>query len=94
MAKVSTKTETLVIDELLEQVVETSVLVVHNDDVNTIDYVINALMEICGMPSEQAEQCTLIIHYKGRYGVKDGSLNDLRPLKDAFIDRGINATIE
>lgn len=94
MSKVSTQTETLVIDELLEQVVETSILVVYNDDVNTIDYVVNALMEICGMPSEQAEQCTLIIHYKGKYGVKDGSLNDLRPLKDAFIDRGINATIE
>jgi len=94
MSKVLTDTETLVIDELLEEVVETSLLVVHNDDVNTMDFVVNALMEICGMPSEQAEQCTLIIHYKGKYGVKDGSLNDLRPLKDAFIDRGINATIE
>lgn len=94
MSKVSTQIETLVVDELLEQVVETSILVIHNDDVNTMDFVVNALMEICGMPSEQAEQCTLIIHYKGKYGVKDGSLNDLRPLKDAFIDRGINATIE
>lgn len=96
MSEFSTKpsTEVLVANEVLEQIVETSNLVVHNDEINTFDYVIASLMDICDMDIEQAEQCTLIIHYRGKYGVKSGSLNDLRPLKDAFIDRGIGATIE
>lgn len=96
MSEFSTKpsTEVLIANEVLEQVVETSSLVVHNDEINTFDYIIASLMDICDMDIEQAEQCTLIIHYKGKYSVKAGSLNDLRPLKDAFIDRGIGATIE
>jgi len=96
MSEFSTKpsTEVLIANEVLEQVVETSSLVVHNDEINTFDYIIASLMDICDMDIEQAEQCTLIIHYKGKYGVKAGSLNDLKPLKDAFVDRGIGATIE
>lgn len=96
MSEFSTKpsTEVLIANDVLEQIVETSNLLVHNDEVNTFDYVIASLMDICDMDIEQAEQCTLIIHYRGKYGVKSGSLDTLRPLKDAFIDRGIGATIE
>jgi len=96
MSELSTKpsTEILIANKVLEQVVETSNLLVHNDEINTFDYVIASLMDICDMDIEQAEQCTLIIHYRGKYGVKSGSLDILRPLKDAFIDRGISATIE
>lgn len=78
----------------LEQIVEISNLVVHNDEVNTFDYVIASLMDICDMAINQAEQCTIIIHHKGKYGVKSGDHENLRPMKDAFIDRGIGATIE
>ena len=77
-----------------EKDVMTRKLVLHNDDVNTFDWVIDALVEICRHSVEQAEQCSYIIHHKGKYAVKHGSLESLKPMKDAIIDRGINATIE
>lgn len=69
-------------------------LVVWNDEVNTFDWVIEALVEICGHSPEQAEQCALFIHHKGKYGVKKGSFEVLRPKAEALIDRGIQATID
>lgn len=69
-------------------------LIVWNDDVNTFDWVIETLMEVCGHTEVQAEQCALFIHYKGKYGVKHGSYEELEPMCTAIIDRGINATVE
>ncbi len=71
-----------------------SKLVIHNDEQNTFEWVIKALMEICEHTEEQAEQSSYIIHHKGKYAVKWGILNDLKPMKDAIVDRGINVTIE
>jgi ATP-dependent Clp protease adaptor protein ClpS len=69
-------------------------LVVWNDDVNTFAWVIETLMEVCNHSYEQAEQCAYFIHYKGKYAVKKGSYDDLKPACDAITERGINATIE
>lgn len=69
-------------------------LVVWNDDVNTFEWVIETLMEVCGHTHEQAEQCAYIIHFSGKYAVKNGDYDDLRPMCDAILDRGINATLE
>ncbi|MEQ1553026.1 MAG: ATP-dependent Clp protease adaptor ClpS [Ferruginibacter sp.] len=69
-------------------------LIVWNDEVNTFDWVIETLMDICGHHKEQAEQCAMLIHSKGKYAVKNGSLEMLKPQKDAIIERQINATIE
>lgn len=69
-------------------------LIVWNDDVNTFDWVIDSLIEICDHSPEQAEQCALFIHFKGKYSVKKGSFEDLRPKAEALIDRGISATID
>jgi ATP-dependent Clp protease adaptor protein ClpS len=69
-------------------------LVVWNDEVNTFEWVIEALMEVCGQSREQAEQCAMIIHTKGKYAVKRGSYEELKPQCDAITDRGIGATIE
>jgi ATP-dependent Clp protease adaptor protein ClpS len=69
-------------------------LVLYNDDVNTFDHVIQSLIEICKHDVIQAEQCTLLVHYKGKCGVKVGSYKELRPMCEAFLDRGISATIE
>jgi ATP-dependent Clp protease adaptor protein ClpS len=69
-------------------------LVVWNDEVNTFDWVIETLMEVCGHTAEQAEQCAYIIHHQGKYAVKNGSYEDLKPKCDAITDRGIGATIE
>ncbi|MCU0451494.1 MAG: ATP-dependent Clp protease adaptor ClpS [Bernardetiaceae bacterium] len=80
--------EELDIDQLLEKQ-----LVVLNDDHNTFEHVIEALVQVCGLSAEQAEQCTLIIHYKGKYAVKHGSQEELKPMRDAITERGIGAVI-
>lgn len=69
-------------------------LIVWNDHVNTFDWVIESLVDICGHQTIQAEQCALIIHYKGKCGVKKGSFEDLRPQAEGLIERGIQATID
>ena len=69
-------------------------IIVWNDDVNTFDWVIASLMEICSHTAEQAEQCAMFIHFKGKYAVKKGDFNTLRPQCEALIDRGLNATID
>ena len=69
-------------------------LVVWNDEVNTFDWVIETLMEVCQHSEEQAEQCAWIIHHKGKYAVKQGNFETLIPKRDAIVDRQINATIE
>ena len=69
-------------------------IIVWNEDVNTFEWVIDTLMEICGHSFEQAEQCAYIIHFSGKYAVKNGAYEDLRPMVDAILDRGISATLE
>lgn len=69
-------------------------LIVWNDEVNTFEWVIETLMEVCGHTHDQAEQSALIIHFKGKYAVKTGDYNTLKPMCDAITDRGIGATIE
>lgn len=69
-------------------------LIVWNDEVNTFEWVIETLVEVCGHTHEQAEQCAYIIHFKGKYAVKQGEYEDLKPQCDAITERGIGATIE
>ncbi len=69
-------------------------LIVWNDEVNTFEWVIETLIEVCGHSQEQAEQCSYLIHFRGKYAVKQGSYDDLKPQCDAITGRGINATIE
>lgn len=69
-------------------------LIVWNDEVNTFEWVIKTLMEICHHAPEQAEQCAMLIHTKGKYAVKQGDYDTLKPMRDAITDRGIGATIE
>jgi ATP-dependent Clp protease adaptor protein ClpS len=69
-------------------------LIVWNDDVNTFEWVIETLVQVCGHTYEQAEQCSYFIHYQGKYAVKQGNYDELKPQCDAITERGINATIE
>ena len=69
-------------------------LIVWNDEVNTFEWVIQTLIEVCDHSQEQAEQSAMIIHTKGKYAVKRGAYEELKPLCDAITDRGIGATIE
>ncbi len=69
-------------------------LVVWNDEVNTFNWVIETLVDICKHSPEQAEQCALFIHFKGKYAVKNGGYDELKPMCDAITERKIGATIE
>ncbi len=69
-------------------------IVVYNDDHNTFDWVIECFMEILKHTAEQAEQLSLIIHFKGKAIVKTAAVNILKPLKDGLIDKGLSAIIE
>ncbi len=69
-------------------------LIVWNDEINTFEWVIETLVEVCGHSYEQAEQCSYIIHHQGKYAVKKDSYDQLKPLCDAITERGIGATIE
>lgn len=81
--------------DVLDEVVETDVhnLVVFNDDVNSFDHVISTLIDVCAHTPEQAEQCTLLIHYKGKCAVKNGSWDELVPMRNEICRRGINAEV-
>jgi ATP-dependent Clp protease adaptor protein ClpS len=80
--------------EVLDEVGQTCSLIVWNDNVNTFEWVIETLVEICNHSYEQAEQCAMIIHHQGKYAVKNGTYDFLKPMCDAITDRGIGATIE
>ncbi len=80
--------------DLLEEENYTNKLIVLNDDVNTFEHVIITLMKICQHSAEQAEQCAVIIHTKGKCSVKEGSFEELVPLKTAITDAGLWAKID
>jgi len=69
-------------------------IILWNDDVNTFDFVIESLMKICEHDIVQAEQCAFIVHYKGKCGVKTGSLSDLKPRCEKLLSLGLTANIK
>ncbi|OFX27601.1 MAG: hypothetical protein A2033_04985 [Bacteroidetes bacterium GWA2_31_9] len=71
-----------------------NMLVLHNDEVNTFEYVIDILIKVCEHNNEQAEQCAYITHYKGKCDIKKGSFDYLKAYKDDLINKGLNVTIE
>lgn len=81
-------------EDFAEDISGNNFLVLHNDDIHSFEYVINALIDICEHEYEQATQCTIITHYKGKCDVKKGGFNQLKPLKDALLERQLNATID
>lgn len=88
------ETETDVLVEVEEAVDLEKSIILYNDEVNTLDFVIEALIKICDHDPIQAEQCTFIVHYNGKCSVKSGSFDQLRPICSALLDRGLTAEIE
>ena len=68
-------------------------IILYNDDFNTFDHVIETLINVCDHSPLQAEQCTLIVHYKGKCSVKSGTLLDLKPRLKRLIDANLSAEI-
>ena len=81
--------------DVLEVIETTEVMdiVVFNDDVNTFEHVIETLIRVCKHTPEQAEQCTLLIHHKGKCAVKTGTFEFLLPMRNAICEVGIDAKI-
>lgn len=92
--KGSEKISPFEMDDVLVDTTDPFHLIVWNDEVNTFEWVIESLMEVCDHSYEQAEQCAYIIHYKGKYAVKHGSYENLKPMCEAITDRGIGATLD
>ena len=68
-------------------------LMVYNDDFNTFDHVTNTLIKVCKHDPQQAEQCTYLIHYKGKCSVKKGDYEELKPMREEITSKGIKAAI-
>jgi len=89
----SDEKEDVIVEDLTTNGEQTQ-LIVLNDDYNTFDWVIECFMDILNHTNEQSEQLAWIVHTKGRASVKLGPFEVLKPLKDALVDRGLNAIIE
>ena len=79
--------------EVSEQIALNNEIIVFNDDVNTFDHVIETLIRVCNHTAEQAEQCSLIVHYKGKCTVKTGALDELKPQCTQLLEAGLSAEI-
>lgn len=79
------------VDEILSK---PYVLILHNDDFNSFDWVINCLMKICGHEYEQAEQCAHFVHFRGKCDVKRGSKDIITSMKEKLSDAGLSVTME
>ncbi len=79
--------------DLLEKKVDQHEIILHNDDVNTFDFVIDALIDVCEHTLIQAEQCTILVHYKGKASVKSGAYKELESRCSKLLELGLSAEI-
>ncbi|PQJ20645.1 ATP-dependent Clp protease adaptor ClpS [Tenacibaculum sp. SG-28] len=79
--------------DLLTQATNKHEIILYNDDVNTFDYVIDSLIQVCEHTPEQAEQCTVLVHYKGKCAVKTGAYKELEPKCTKLLNLGLSAEI-
>jgi ATP-dependent Clp protease adaptor protein ClpS len=87
------KEKTIRRDDKYSKGVTSGILILYNDDVNTFDHVIKALVEVCGHDAVQAEQCALIVHFKGKCDVKKGPEVMLRSMCRILNEKGLNSEV-
>ena len=93
MMTMSSQTELLeALDIKTKEAIENTI-VLYNDDINTFDHVIDMLVYACDHEPLQAEQCAMLVHYKGKCDVKSGSLEDLKPRCSKLLQAGLSAEI-
>ena len=90
----STKEQILEEVKIEELLGNQNTIVLFNDDVNTFDHVIETLVKVCNHEALQAEQCAMLVHYKGKCDVKSGEIKDLVPMCSALLDAGLSAEIQ
>lgn len=93
-AHTDTEEEVLLDEDIDVDAGEPADLIVYNDDHNTFDWVMKAFVEILGHSTTQSEQLALLIHFKGKATVKSASMRELRPKREALVNRGLSAVIE
>ena len=81
-------------EKVVEKSTETHELILLNDDVNTFDYVIDVLIQVCKHTPIQAEQCTWITHFKGKCSISSGSLEDMISLCMSLLDANLSAEVK
>ncbi len=79
--------------DVADKAVNKHYIVLYNDDINTFDHVIDMLVDVCDHTPEQAEQCSLIVHYKGKCTVKTGSYDDLKQRCSKLLQADLSAEI-
>jgi ATP-dependent Clp protease adaptor protein ClpS len=79
--------------DVLEMETPQHEIILHNDDVNTFDFVIDSLIDVCDHTLEQAEQCTILVHYKGKCAVKTGEYEELKPKCSKLQQLGLSAEL-
>ena len=89
-----TETESDILIETKEIEVSDKQIILYNDDFNTFDFVIESLIKVCKHDALQAEQCTFLVHYKGKCSVKKGAYEELEPYCTALLERGLTAEID
>lgn len=87
------KEKLIPVRENQEALSSTKDLILYNDDINTFDFVIETLMDVCGHDAVQAEQCAMIAHFNGKCPVKTGSFEELKPIHDEMTHRELTVTI-
>jgi ATP-dependent Clp protease adaptor protein ClpS len=90
MSTIEKVQESVLVDE---QVAINNEIVLYNDDVNTFDHVIETLIQVCQHSAEQAEQCAILVHYKGKCTVKTGQFDELKPQCTQLLEAGLSAEI-
>ena len=87
------KEKVQVLKDTKEDLSEIKELILYNDDFNSFDFVVETLIDICELDVHQAEQCTLIVHYKGKCAVKSGTYYELKPVYDEMNNRNLTVSI-
>lgn len=90
----NSNTETEYEEDVLTLTEETKKIILYNDEVNSFEFVIETLIDVCEHEPEQATQCTYIVHYKGKCDVKNGEYDKLKPICSELLRRGLSAEIE
>jgi ATP-dependent Clp protease adaptor protein ClpS len=89
----STKEKIQETTDVLEQKANEHQIVLFNDDIHSFDYVIDSLIDVCEHTMEQAEQCTYLVHFKGKCTVKTGELKELKPRCSKLLELGLSAEL-
>lgn len=94
MPRFEEDTEEVVLEDVEVGSGDKAELIVYNDEVNTFDWVIKCFVEVCDHTAEQAEQLSLIVHFKGKATVKTDAWSVVKPMKDSLVDRGLSAEVK